>query len=90
MRRGAGSRARSHAAGAVLLARGAGHLRGELGVLTGQGADGGVCGVGVGAAVGVVAGVGILHVLLVMLGDSLTGSIALAVAVCVALRGFGL
>lgn len=79
--RRAGARARSHATGAVLLARGAGHLRSELGVLAGQRADGGVCGVGVGAAVGVVAGVVVLHVLLVVLGDGLAGPIALAVAV---------
>lgn len=90
VRRGPGARARGHTTGAVLLARGAGHFRGELGVLTGQRADGRVCGVGVGAAVRIVGGVVVWHVLLLVLGDGLAGSIALAVAVWVALGGFGL
>lgn len=81
VRRGAGARARGHTTRAVLLARGASHLRGELGVFAGEGTDGGVGGVGVGAAVGVVAGVVVLHVLLIVLGDGLAGPIALAVAV---------
>lgn len=90
VRRGAGARARSHATGAVLLARGSGHFRGELGVIAGQRADGRICGVGVGAAVRVVPGVVVRHVLLFVLRDGLAGSITLAVAVGVALGGFGL